>query len=53
MGISPLAISGTDMAEQYTPQLKVFARAITYAEGTADGDGYFEKLETRTTVKTR
>lgn len=44
MGISPLAISGTDMAEQYTPQLIAFARAITYAEGTADGEGYFREV---------
>ena len=52
MGISSLAISGTDMAEQYTPQLIAFARAITYAEGTSDRADT-EKLGTRTTGKTR
>ena len=44
MGISPLAITGTKMGEKYSPQLTAFARAITYAEGTADGDGYFREV---------
>lgn len=44
MGIAPLAISGTEMQEQFTPQLIAFARAITYAEGTGDAAGYFREV---------
>ena len=32
------------MADRYPPQLIAFARAITFAEGTADGAGYHREV---------
>ena len=44
MGISPLAITGTELGVGYPPQLVAFARAITFAEGTADAKGYSREV---------